>query len=83
MVTSTIEITQESRELLQALAHKTRQSETEVLGRALAVYRRQVFFEEMNAGYADLRADQNAWLEHEAERKQFDSTLADGLNEDK
>ena len=79
MATSTINISDNSKELLNALAQKTGQSTTEVLDKALAAYRRQVFFEEMNMGYAALRADSQAWAEHEAERQSLDTTNADGL----
>ena len=55
---------------------------TEVLDKALDAYRRKVFFEQMNAGYAALRADPEAWAEFEAERKAWDATLMDGLDPD-
>jgi hypothetical protein len=52
----------------------------ELLDKALAAYRRKVFFEHLDAGYAELRADQKAWAEIEAERKVRDATLIDGLD---
>jgi hypothetical protein len=52
----------------------------EVLEKALQVYRREMFFKQMNAGYAELRADPEAWAEHQAERKLWDATLPDGLD---
>ena len=36
----------------------------------------------MNAGYAELRADPEAWAAHLAERKLWDATLLDGLDPD-
>jgi len=50
-----------------------------VIEQALVAYRRQVFFEEMNAGYEALRADASAWAEHESERVKCDAAMADGL----
>jgi hypothetical protein len=41
---------------------------------------RKLFFEQLNAGYAELRADPVAWAEHLAERKLWDATLMDGLD---
>jgi hypothetical protein len=38
------------------------------------------FFEQLNAGYAEWRADPEAWAEHLAEREQWDATLMDGLD---
>jgi hypothetical protein len=64
------------------LARQTGQTMTEVLDRALEAYRRQLFFEQMNAGYAELRADALAWSEHQAEQELWDATLMDGLDPD-
>lgn len=47
---------------------------------ALDAYRRQLFFDRLNAGYAELQADPEAWAEHLAERKDWDTTLMDGLD---
>jgi hypothetical protein len=57
MSEATISITEGSRKLLKELSEQTGQSITEVVGKALDAYRRQLFFEQMNAGYAELRAD--------------------------
>ena len=80
MATSAFDISENARELLNVLAAKTGQTAAEVLDRALAAYRRQVFMEEMNRGYAELRADSLAWVEHEAERQELDAANADGLD---
>jgi hypothetical protein len=52
---------------------------TEVLDRAIEVYRRQQFLSGLNADFAALRQDQAAWQEELAEREAWDSALADGL----
>jgi hypothetical protein len=44
--------------------------------------RRQRFFEELNAAFATLQADPEAWAEELAERAMWDATLADGLSDD-
>ena len=54
---------------LKALAAQTNQPMIDVLDKALAAYQRQLFFEQLNAGYAALRRDPKAWAEHLAERK--------------
>jgi hypothetical protein len=54
----------------------------ELLDKALDDYRGKLFFEQLNAGYAELRADPKAWAEHLAERKLWDATLMDGLDHD-
>jgi hypothetical protein len=82
MSNSTICISEESHILLRKLAEHTGQTMTDVLAKALDTYRRQVFFEQLNAGYAELRADPKAWAEHLAERDDWDATLMDGVNQD-
>jgi len=54
---------------------------TEALTRAVELYRREVFFEELNAGFAALQADESAWAEELAERAPWETTSADGLHD--
>jgi hypothetical protein len=68
--------------MLKALAEHTGDTMVEVLDKALDTYRRKLFFEQLNAGYAELRADPQAWAQHQAELKQWDATLMDGLDPD-
>ena len=80
MTTSTIPLSEGSRQVLQELVQQTGQTVAEVLEKALETYRRKVFFEELNAGYAALRANSEAWAEEQEERKLWEATIADGLD---
>jgi hypothetical protein len=82
MSTPTVPISEMSHQVLKEIAEKTGQSMMHVLDQALASYRRQVFFDKLNAGYAALRNDPKAWAEVEEERKLWDGTLLDGLAPD-
>jgi hypothetical protein len=82
MSMQTVPISEASHKLLKELAEQTGQTTMDVLDKALDAYRRKLFFEQMNAGYAELRADPQAWAEHLAERKLWDATLMDGLDQD-
>jgi hypothetical protein len=82
MSAPTVRISEVSHQLLKELAEQTGQTMMDVLDKALDAYRRKVFFEQLNAGYAELRADPEAWAEHLAERKLWDATLMDGLDPD-
>ena len=82
MSTPTVRISDTSHQVLKDLAEQTGQTMLEVLDKALDAYRRKLFFEQLNAGYAELRADPEAWAEHLAERKLWDATLMDGLDPD-
>lgn len=50
------------------------------LDTALDAYHRKLFIEQVNAGYAALRADPVAWAEVERERRSMDGCLMDGLD---
>lgn len=82
MSAPTVRISEASHRVLRELAEQTGQTMMDVVAQALDSYRRKLFFEQMDAGYAELRADPNAWAEHLAERQQWDATLADGLYAD-
>jgi hypothetical protein len=82
MSESTVCISEASHRLLKELAEQTGQTMRDVLDKALDAYRRKVFFEQLNAGYAELRADPEARAAHLAEREQWDATLRDGLDPD-
>jgi hypothetical protein len=76
----TVSISEPSQVILKELAEQTGQSMEDVLDKALEAYRRKLFFEQMNAGYAEQQADPKAWAEHLTDRKQWNATLADGLD---
>ena len=82
MSAPTVRISETSHRILKELAGKTNQTMMDVLDKALDAYRRKLFFDQLNAGYAELRADPEAWAEHLAERKLWDATLMDGLDPD-
>ena len=50
-----------------------------VLAQAVEEYRRRRFLESVNAAYAALRQDAEAWGDREAERGEWDGALLDGL----
>jgi hypothetical protein len=82
MSVPTVHISEASHRILKELTEQTGQTMMDVLDKALDAYRRKLFFEQMNAGYAELQADPQAWAAHLAERKLWDATLLDGLNPD-
>jgi len=80
MATPSVRISEQSHRILRELAEQTGQTMADVLEKALDAYRRKLFFEQFNAGYAALRAEPEAWAELESERKLWDATLMDGLD---
>lgn len=82
MASSTVRISEEKREVLRELAAWTGEPMQTVLERAIERYRREVFLQRVNDGFARLRADPVAWQEELAEREEWDVTLGDGLEDD-
>ncbi len=54
---------------------------TEVLDKAIEIYRRQRFLAGLNRDFAALRKNKAAWQEELAERMVWDATLTDGLED--
>ena len=52
-----------------------------VLARSVEALRRQHILEETNAAFAALRSDPQAWEEEQEERRAWDTTFADNLDE--
>jgi len=82
MSAPTVRISEVSHRLLKELADQTGQTMMAVLDKAVDAYRRKVFFEQLNAGYAALRAESKDSAALAAERKLWDTTLMDGLEPD-
>jgi predicted transcriptional regulator len=79
MASTTVRISQETREALRELAEQVGEPMHKVLAKAVEAYRRQCILEKSNVAYAALRADPKAWQEEQQERRVWDSTLADGM----
>ena len=75
----TVRISDSARGTLRALARAEGKSMLALLDEAVEVLRRQRFLEQVNAAYAALRDDPDAWSQVEAERGEWDGTLSDGL----
>ena len=77
-----IRISRRSKATLRELARREGKPMQAVLDEAIEQYRRDKFFEELNASYARLRQDPEAWKQEMAERDEWDVTLSDGLKDE-
>ena len=75
----TVRIERAAHTALVEIARSLDTSLTDALSLAIAAYRRQVFIEEVNAGYAAMRSDPRVWAEEMRERETWDQTSNDGL----
>lgn len=80
MSQQTITISDHSQGILDELTVRTGQTAEVVIDRALDALQRNLFFETLDAGYANLQQDTAAWAELQEERQLWDSTLMDGLD---
>ena len=80
MATTTIRVNEETRDALRALAASTGEPMARLVERAVEHLRAEEFFAELDHAYDRLRADASASAEEAAERKEWEGTLADGLD---
>jgi hypothetical protein len=77
--TRTIRVARWTRDRPRELADASGAGTGEVLDEAVEAYRPQLFLEELNAAYVDLRSDPEARDELRQELAEWDVTLGDGL----
>jgi len=82
MPSATVRISENSRNILRALAAQEGESMQAIVEKSIEQYRRQRFLEAVNAAYEALRQDNSTWKEMENERNQWEVTLSDGLPKD-
>jgi hypothetical protein len=82
LVQTEVRITEACQQTLEMLCKQTGKSAPEILDAALEDYRRRLFLEAVNAGYAEMCRDPDTWADELAERKIWDATLMDGLDSD-
>ena len=78
----TVRVSNHSRESLRRLASQAGISLQAVLERAIQEYETRQFLEAANRSYAALRKKPKAWEQELRERRAWDATLSDGLEQD-
>jgi len=76
-----IRVPEPTHSILRELADETGSSMQDLLVEAVEEMRRQRMFELSNAAYVAMRANEDEWQEELRERKLWDVTLSDGLEE--
>ena len=77
----TVDISETAHQTLQDLSKQTGQPLNVLLDKAVEEFRRKQFLEEANRAYAQLKNDPQAWAEELEERRAWDVTLEDGLED--
>lgn len=78
---ATVRVSPETHSKLKELAQLAGEPMPAVLDKAVEAYRRQQFLAGLAADFARLRRDAKAWDEEQDERRAWDATLADGVQE--
>jgi predicted transcriptional regulator len=79
--TTTIRVNNKIYSIIKSLARQENENMQDVLEKAVENYKRKMFFEKLNNAYAKLKADPEAWEQELIERKEWDTVLTDGLEE--
>ena len=74
-MSTTIRVSEETRDRLAMLADSTGRPMTKVLDDAVDALERRVFFDRFNRRYRGLRDDAESWAEVEAERRLEDGVV--------
>ena len=77
-MSTTIRVSEDTRDRFSKLASETGRPMTQLLDEAADALERRLFFDQLDARYAELRADPDAWAEIEVERSLEDGALGDG-----
>ncbi len=68
---------------LDEMSNDTGESKQDLMAEAIKMLQRKYFWEKGNRAYADLRKDPKKWKAELEERAAWESTLLDGLKDDK
>ena len=74
-----VRIDQADKATLDHLSAKTGESTPRLLHRAVTQLKKQIFFEQMNDAYRDLKSDKKSWQTEVEERALLDRSIGDGL----
>lgn len=79
---TTAKISEKAVRILERLQHRYHKPKTVLIDLALKNYEDQILLEEINKGYARLKADKKAWEEELKERQELEGTIGDGLEDE-
>lgn len=76
---SQVRVSENTHELLRSLSSTEGRSMQDIIDKAIDDYRRKSFLEGLSDDFRMLRADAEAWNEHEKESVLWSAVLLDGL----
>ena len=79
---TTAKISPRTTAILNRLQQRYHKPKTVLIDLALKKYEDQILLEEINEGYARLKANKKAWEEELEERREIEGTVGDGIEDD-
>ncbi|WP_036226244.1 hypothetical protein [Mesoaciditoga lauensis] len=80
--TATVRVSLKVRNILKDLSRETGEPMASILNEAVENYRRQLILEKANQAYKKLKENQEMWKEEVEERKMWDSTNMDDIEDE-
>ena len=77
-----VEISEKSLEVVRHISQREGLGVSDVLDRAVEVYRRELFLEETSSSFQALKEDPDAWREEGEERALWENSLSDGVDDE-
>jgi predicted transcriptional regulator len=81
MESLTVRVSRSTHGRLRELAERTGETMADIVDLAVRNYQRERFWADYHAAHAAIQADPSAWADLQDEVESWDSTLADGLEE--
>ncbi|MEI8390153.1 MAG: hypothetical protein WCG23_09765 [bacterium] len=81
--TTTIRVKRKTYNGLKIIADQENSTMQDALDKLLEEHETKKFFEELNQSVTNLKSNSEAWIEELNERKEWEETLADGLENEK
>jgi predicted transcriptional regulator len=79
---TTAKISAHASRILNRLQKRFHKPKTLLIDQALKSFEDQLLLEEINEGYARLKADKKGWKEELEEREELQGTIRDGLEDE-
>ena len=73
-------ISERSHQVVRRIARDTGETSEQILEQTLDLLEKDRLLDAINAGFAALKEDADAWADEQAERGLWDATLADGTS---
>ncbi len=79
---TSVQISEKSLEIVRNISERNGLQISDVLDKAVEIYRREVFLDDTNRAFETLKEKSVSWQEELEERALWEDTLSDGVNDE-